>query len=144
MQKNGNFPYWNCKEFTNVFAYKPDVIIIKLGTNDTKPQNWNPTNYKKDYQALIDTFKTISSQPEIYICLPVPVFNTRWGINDSTVIHGVLPILHDLAKENKLAIIDLYYSMQNQAANFPDDIHPNEEGVKVMADIVSGYIKDVH
>lgn len=73
LQKKGNLPYWNCKEFANVFAFQPDVIIIKLGTNDTKPRNWNPTNYKEDYQALINTFRTISSHPEIYICLPVPV-----------------------------------------------------------------------
>src|ERR1035437_2668168 len=107
LQKKGDFPYWICKEFSNVFVYKPNIIIMKLGTNDTKPNNWHADKYEQDYQAMIDTFKTISSKPEIYVCLPVPVFKTKWGINDSTVVHGIIPIIEKLAKKNKLSVIDL-------------------------------------
>ena len=137
LQKKGDFPYWICKEFSNVFVYKPNVIIIKLGTNDTKPQNWNADKYEEDYQAMIDTFKTISSKPRICLCLPVPVFKTKWGINDSTVLHGVIPIVERLAQKNKLTVIDLYHGLGNQGANFPDSIHPNERAAKFMAGIIA-------
>jgi alpha-L-fucosidase 2 len=136
LQKKGDFPYWICKEFSNTFVYKPNIIIIKLGTNDTKPQNWNADKYEEDYQALIDTFQTISTHPKIYLCLPVPVFKTKWGINDSTVVHGVIPIVESLAQKNKLPVIDLYHGMSGQGADFPDSIHPNERAVKVMAEII--------
>jgi alpha-L-fucosidase 2 len=39
LRKKGDFPYWTCKEFYDVFANKPNIIIIQLGTNDTKTQN---------------------------------------------------------------------------------------------------------
>jgi acyl-CoA thioesterase I len=141
LQRHADFPYWIAKEFSDVFAYKPNIIIIKLGTNDTKPQNWNSENYKNDYQALIDTFKTISTNPKIYLCYPVPVFKTKWGINDSTVVHGVIPVIAEIAKKNNLPVIDLYHSMGNQGASFPDSIHPNEEAVKVMAGFIAKAIK---
>jgi Lysophospholipase L1 and related esterases len=141
LQRKGDFPYWTAKEFTNVFVFQPDIIVIKLGTNDTKPYNWHPDAYEKDYQALIDTFKTIPSHPKIYLCLPVPVFKTKWGINDSTVVHGVIPIIKKVAKANNLPVIDLYHSMKDQGANFPDSIHPNEQAVKVMAGIIAKEIK---
>lgn len=141
LQQQGNFPYWICKEFSNVFAFDPNVIIIKLGTNDTKPENWQADRFEKDYQALIDTFKTIPANPEIYLCLPVPVFKTKWGINDSTVVHGVIPIVEKLANANNLPVIDLYHQMQDQGANFPDNIHPNERAVKVMAGIIANEIE---
>ena len=141
LQKHGDFPYWICKEFSDVFAYKPDIIVIKLGTNDTKPQNWNQDNYKNDYQALIDTFKTISTNPKIYLCLPVPAFKTRWGINDSTVVHGVIPVIKELAAKNDLPVIDLYDDMSDQGADFFDSIHPNEEAAKVMAGFIAKAIK---
>lgn len=141
LQRKGDFSYWICKEFSNVFVYKPNIIIIKLGTNDTKPQNWHADKYEQDYQAMIDTFKTILSKPKIYICLPVPVFKTKWGINDSTVVHGVIPILEKLAVKNSLQVIDLYHGMSVQGANFPDSIHPNEKAVKVMAGIIAAKIK---
>lgn len=141
LQKKGDFPYWICKEFSNTFVYKPNIIIIKLGTNDTKPQNWNADKFEQDYQAMIDTFRTISSHPKIYLCLPVPVFKTKWGINDSTVVHGVIPIVERLAKKNKLTVIDLYKGMSEEGANFPDSIHPNEKAAKVMAGIIANVVK---
>ncbi len=137
LQKHGDFPYWIAKEFSDVFAVAPNIIVIKLGTNDTKPNNWNQLNYKADYQAMIDTFKTISTNPKIYLCYPAPVFETKWGINDSTVAKGVIPVIDELAKSNNLQVIDLYHGMKNQGTNFPDGIHPNEEAVAQMASIIA-------
>ena len=140
LQKHGDFPYWICKEFSNVFALQPNIIIIKLGTNDTKPYNWNATRFARDYQSLIDTFNTMGSKPEIFLCLPVPVFKTKSRINDSTVINGVIPVIESVAKANKLPVIDLYHGLLNQGANFPDSIHPNEQAVKVMVKIIADEI----
>jgi acyl-CoA thioesterase I len=137
LQRKGDFPFWICKEFSNVFAYKPNIITIKLGTNDTKPQNWNSERFAIDYQALIDTLNTIESKPKIYLCLPVPVYKTNWGINDSTVTAGVIPIIKKIAETNKLHVIDLYNVMLNQPENFPDAIHPNEKAEKKMAEIIA-------
>jgi alpha-L-fucosidase 2 len=136
-QRSADFPYWIAKEFSNVFACQPNIIVIKLGTNDTKPQNWNQENYKKDYQALIDTFNTIASNPKIYICKPVPVYQTKWGINDSTVNYGVIPVLEQLASDNNLEIIDLNAALSDKPELFPDFIHPNEAGVKIIADVIA-------
>jgi alpha-L-fucosidase 2 len=137
LQKKGNFPFWICKEFSNVFAFNPDIIIVMLGTNDTKTNNWNAANFEKDYEALIDTFKTISTNPKIYLCLPVPVFKTVWTINDSTVVSGIIPIIKRVAKKNNLPVIDMYSSMKNQSENYIEGIHPNEKGAKMMAQIIA-------
>lgn len=140
LQKEGDFPYWICKEFSNVFAYNPDIIVIKLGTNDTKPQNWNAERFEKDYQALIDTLNSIKSNPNIYLCLPVPVYKTAWGINDSTITKGVIPAIKHIAAANNIPIIDLYSSMSNQAENFPDGVHPNENGAINIATVIASEI----
>jgi acyl-CoA thioesterase I len=137
LQHKGNFPYWVAKEFSNVFAFQPDVIIIKLGTNDTKPYNWVLGEYEQDYQALIDTFNTIATHPKLYLCYPAPVFKTTWEINDSTVVNGIIPAIDRLAKVNHLPIIDFYNGLNDQSSNFPDNIHPNEAAVAKMAEIVA-------
>lgn len=139
--KKSNAPYWKFNEFTNVFAYDPDVVIIKLGTNDTKFNHWDAEGFAKDYQCLIDTFNTISSQPKIYCCLPVPVFKDVWGINDSTMVNGVIPIIEEIAKRNNLSIIDLYHSMKPYGAYFKDGVHPKEAGAEEMAKI---FAKTLH
>jgi alpha-L-fucosidase 2 len=137
LQKKGDFPYWISKEFSNIFVYKPNIIVIKLGTNDTKPQNWNAERFEQDYQSLIDTLKTISTTPKILLCLPVPVYKTEWGINDSTLTGNTIPVIKKIAEKNKLSVIDLYAGLSNQKDNFPDNIHPNERGAKNMAAIIA-------
>lgn len=55
----GDYPYIHTKEFAEARAFLPQIVLIKLGTNDTKPQNWRyKDSFKKDYQNLIDTIRT--------------------------------------------------------------------------------------
>lgn len=142
MLKVSDMPYWKCNELTNVFLFHPDVITIKLGTNDSKDHIWNAANYKRDYQALIDTFRTISSKPKIYLCLPVPAFQHQWGINDTTIREQVIPIIQELAKENNLPVVNCYDKLKDQSVNFPDGIHPNEVAARKIAEVIADALKN--
>lgn len=141
--KKSNFTYWKCNEFSNVFAVHPDIITIKLGTNDSKPGNWNPQNYKEDYQSLIDTFMSIEPQPKIYLCLPVPVYaHSRMRIDGEIVSQEILPIIRSLAEENQLPLIDLYTPMIGKEALVPDGVHPEAEGAAIIAATIAQEIKE--
>ena len=35
--KNGDFPIWDEQKFTDALNFEPDIVIIMLGTNDSKP-----------------------------------------------------------------------------------------------------------
>lgn len=135
--KSGDRPIWICNEFYNVFAFNPDMILIKLGTNDSKTQNWNDQKFREDYQSIIDTFRTIKKKPKIIICLPVPAYNHSWNINDSIIKTGVIPALKDIAKQNNLETIDLYTELSDYKDYFPDGIHPNETGARLIAKTVA-------
>ncbi len=139
--KESNLPYWICNEFYNVFAFEPDIVIIKLGTNDSKPFNWNEENYLKDLQSMVDTLNSIPSRPQIYLCFPAPAFNNAWGISDSVIRKGVIPSIEKIAKANNLKVIDLYQPLIGHVEFFPDSIHPNEVGAKVMAEVIAREIK---
>lgn len=135
--KKGDLPYWKQKAFTDAKAYKPDVVIIKLGTNDTKPQNWKfKEEFATDMAAMIDEFSKLESKPRIYLCLPVPAYPERWGIRDSVIKDELLPILKKLAQEKKLTSIDLYTALSDKPEMFPDKIHPNAAGAKLMAQTI--------
>ena len=140
--EKSNLPYWDCKEFSNVFAVRPDIITIKLGTNDSKPKNWNASLFKESYQGLIDTFQTITPTPKIYLCLPVPVFeHSRFPIDGDVVEQEVIPIIKTLASENNLPIIDLYNPFLDKGNLAPDGVHPEEEGAAFMAKLIMKHIK---
>ncbi len=140
MLKKSELAFWICNEFYNVFAFEPDKIVIKLGTNDSKPQNWNEENFVKDFQGMIDTLRTIPTKPQIYVCLPVPAYNHAWGISDSVIQAGVIPSIEKIAQSNNLIVIDLYKPLSNHVEFFPDSIHPNEAGARVIAEVIAGTI----
>ncbi len=130
----GDHPYSKEKKYQEALAMKPDVVIIKLGTNDTKPQNWKfKDEFEADYKKLITSFQSLESKPRIFICRPVPVIgNGAWGINEAG-IQEQMPILDKLAKEMGTGIIDMYAALKDKPELIPDKVHPNAEGAAEMA-----------
>jgi acyl-CoA thioesterase-1 len=132
--RKGDQPYWNSPEFAALATYAPDLIIILLGTNDTKPQNWaHQQDFVADAEAMIDLFAQFPKRPKIWICLPVPVYETRWGINDEVLVNGVIPALERAAQEKHLPVIDLYESLNSRPDLFADKVHPNAAGAERIA-----------
>ena len=141
MLKNGDYSYWGRPAFKQATDFNPHVVIIKLGTNDTKPQNWKYSEeYVLDYEAMIDHFSSLPAKPKIWLCSPAPVYQTRWGISEEIVVGGVIPKVRDLATRKGLPIIDIYSVLSNKPEMFPDKIHPNASGAKEMADAVMSAI----
>lgn len=141
LQREDNNSIWSVNEFSNAISLQPNIVVIKLGTNDTKTICWNQTRFKTDYQALIDTLSSLKTKPRIILCKPVPAFDSSWTINDSIIKYGVIPVIDEIALRNKLEVIDLYDVMKADSSNFPDNIHPDEIGANKMAHIIYDQIK---
>ena len=154
MLNKGDHPYMNEPAYKNALAFNPNIVVIKLGTNDSKSFNWK---YKadfmkdaqtmidasfmksalyKDAQTMIDAFKGLPSQPKIYLCYPSKAYLTGDGINDDIISKEIIPMIKKLAKKNDLSVIDLHTAMDGMPELFPDRIHPNEKGAQVMAKAV--------
>lgn len=134
---HGDKPWRFTPQFNAALGLRPDVVVIKLGTNDSKPQNWvRNLSFEDDLEALINDFKGLPSKPRIYLCLPVPVYETRWGINESVVSGGVIPAIRAVAKRRRIPVIDLHSALSGHPELFPDHIHPNAEGARLIAETV--------
>ena len=137
--KKGDKPYWQEPDFLAVSSFAPDLIIIKLGTNDSKPQNWKyKEEFYNDYVAMIEHFMRLPSKPKIWICLPVPVYEDRWGITESVVSKEIIPLIKKAAQSKSIPVIDLYDTLSNRPDLFPDKIHPNAAGALLMAQTIEG------
>ncbi|NDV64358.1 hypothetical protein D0T60_03745 [Bacteroides sp. 224] len=139
---NGDRPYMKEDKFQEVQKYLPDIVVIKLGTNDSKPQNWKyKEEFSNDMQTMINILKNLSSKPQIYLCYPAKAYGVAFGINDSIIENSVIPYIKKVAKKNKLRTIDLQSATDGMPENFPDKIHPNEKGAAVIAETVYNAIK---
>ena len=55
MLKKGNKPYWNQLEYQQTLVFNPKIIVLMLGTNDSKPINLDTykNEFAKDYNEII-------------------------------------------------------------------------------------------
>lgn len=136
LMMKGNLPYMSKDRFKEALAFQPDIVTIKLGTNDTKPVNWQyKADFKHDLNTLIDAFEALPSHPKIYLCLPIPGNRQDWGINDSITTYGVIPRIREVAQERHLPVIDLNTLMRPYYPQaYTDSVHPNKYGAIVLAE----------
>jgi lysophospholipase L1-like esterase len=151
MLKNGNKPYWTfgITAFKAAMAFLPNIVLIELGTNDSKSSggvdNWpsNNNEFIPDYKAMVDTFANLSSHPQVWACYPLPAFSTA-ALVDSMVIHyEILPKIKTVALDKGIPLIDLWTLMSNQKNLFSDGVHANAAGYLMIAQkIYSMLMKD--
>ena len=160
MLNKGDQPYMNEMAWKDAVAFKPDVVIIKLGTNDSKPQNWQyGEEFKQDLKQMITTLRPDLAQPfkkgkknkkqviknegpKIILCTPIPALKTSWGINDSIITNNIIPIQQQVAQEYNLQVIDLHSLFgDGKDTMLGDGIHPNGKGAQKMAQIIADAIK---
>jgi lysophospholipase L1-like esterase len=135
--RNGDLPYMNQSAYNQALASEPNVIIIMLGTNDSKSFNWvHKNNFVTDYLYMIDSFAQLSSKPDIWICKPVPAFSALASINNTVILNEIIPFIDDIAQQRDVRIIDLYTALSGASALFPDGIHPNALGAELMAEAI--------
>lgn len=131
---NGDLPYVKTREYKVALAFKPNVVIIFLGTNDSKPQNWkHKDGYAADYKSLIGDFRKADPKVRVYACLPVPAFPGNFGIRDEIIKNEVVPQIKPVAADTGATLIDLYAALSDKNDLFPDKVHPNAAGAELMA-----------
>lgn len=140
LQKNGNFPYWEHPNFQKSTDFQPDMVLIMLGTNDSKPQNWTDTStFTKDYKRLIEHYQSLESKPQIFLMTPATVFpqhlrpEDNYQIQASTV-NLIAETVRKLAEEENLPLIDINQTTRSHPEYFSGDgIHPDAVGANLIA-----------
>lgn len=143
LQKRGDKPYWTLDAFKDVSEFNPQIVVVKLGTNDSKPQNWHGAEpYKIDLQSLLTHFKELPEKPQVFVCTPVPVHKDAFGIREEVVAGEIVPAVKKIAGQSETPVIDLYAALKESADDFPDGVHPNAAGAKKIAETVAKAIRE--
>ena len=159
MLNKGDYPYMNEMAWRDALAFKPDIVIIKLGTNDSKPENWQyGAEFRQDLEQMITTLRPDLAQtgkkkskkakaaapakPQIFLCTPIPAFKSTWNINDNVITNNIIPIQQEVARQYGLQVIDLHTLYANDGDKMlSDGIHPDGKGARRMAEIIGNFVR---
>jgi acyl-CoA thioesterase I len=131
-------PYAKEKAYENALKFEPDIVILMLGTNDTRKAKPNTYEHIADFvpdgTKMVESFQALASKPKIFLCLPVPIYGVgNNGLNNENLVAGVIPGVKKIADTTKVTLLDMNTPLAEHAAWFGDRIHPNGEGAKMIA-----------
>lgn len=90
----------------------PDIVIIMLGTNDSKAKYWEQggrERFAADAKALVQTYQNLPSNPEvIFATSPACFFLSANDIRGNIIETEIVPMQRQLAEENGWKTIDMY------------------------------------
>lgn len=156
--------YWNTRFFKWSLEFMPNIVIIMLGTNDSKEPNWHADSYEADIAALVRTFKyAFKTKPDIYLMIPPgveeymkPVIEAK--IQPDVIQTDIPKILQKVAKSTDVTIIDLSklfidpneptkvytkYDKADPGYWTHDGIHPDDKSYLKMASFISCHLNIV-
>ena len=139
---NTSKPYLFQEQFRQARSFLPTVVIIMLGTNDARTDNYKQiNNFVADYERMISIIENFTSKPQIFIVEPPPIYNNTLNLNGTDFAQGVIPRIQQVAKAMNLPLINVYKPLLNHPEYFPDGVHPNNEGAQVIANIIHKALK---
>lgn len=141
----GNNPYLQSHEFKESLKFQPDIVLIKLGTNDSKGINWKySSDFQSDYQTLIDAYQGLDSKPRVILLTPLRCYlpANSVEINNQIIEKEIRPVIEKIARANGLEIINLFNLLGEKWESYlmPDRLHPSSIGAGMIAEQIYRYL----
>lgn len=136
-------PYFAEKIGKAAWNTEADILLLMLGSNDSKLINWNPEQFRKELLQTIHHYQGQGIE-KLFVMIPPKVFTKHPGkssCNERVLQESLRPIVRSVAQECGVVCIDLYNLTQEHRAWFPDTIHPNRAGNMAIAEKIADTLK---
>jgi len=120
----------------DVLSKKPDLVTVSFGLNDMThiPED----QFRKNLETIVARCREIKA--DVVLCTPNAVINT--GSRPTEKLERYCEVIRSTARDLKLAVCDQYRSGDAQRKQdawawrltLSDEIHPNMDGHKLMAE----------
>ena len=141
MLKTGDQPYWEHENFKLSTLFEPDIVVIMLGSNDSKAHNFtNLDDFITTYEEMITHYKALPSKPRIYLATPPTVFSAKdpaVSTIRSEVVDEIAQAIIALGKKLRISVVNVNKKTADFGEGFVDDgVHTNKKGANLIANVV--------
>ncbi len=142
----GDTPYVECAPFQAALAWKPDVALVLLGTNDTcnssaRPNWQHAADLEQDARELAQGVLDSNPMARVVLCTPPPMFPDAPGLDEARVVDlrersprlAVLAsaLKQASAEDPRIEFLDLSHTLRAQMT--VDGVHTNPFGAGAIA-----------
>lgn len=133
---SGDVPYRDSEAYRSSLETDADIVLIMLGTNDSKPRNWNAGYYEKQLEELINTYEKLPKHPAVYAMTPPAAYENTIEVDGSVIEKEIVPMIYRASERTNIPVIDIFTITKDHPEYFFDGVHPTYDGNKLIADTV--------
>lgn len=134
LQSTADYPYFLEKNAQLSLESEADIVIIMIGSNDSRALYWNRDRFIREYREMVERYIDLSSQPDVYLVIPPYIPTSRFGLNNQIIEEELQIIIPSIANELGLPTINLYTLTKGQLNYYSDGLHLNVLGNLVIAE----------
>ena len=133
-------------EHQAALAWQPDIVVCNLGINDNgeflKTELRKPGAFRDDYLALLADYQALPTKPKLYLwgkLAPLAPGQRFCGSPEPFLMQAAI---REVAERTGARLIDMQEPLRPLLlTGFPDKIHPNAEGAKLIAETTARALK---
>ena len=137
-----DYPYLKEKNAQQSLESDADIVIIMIGSNDSRAAYWNKEQFIKEYRDFVKCYIKLPSQPDVFIVAPPHVPTSRFGLNNEVIRDEIQQIVEDVATELGVHFINLYPITEGHPEYYSDGLHLTPLGNRVIAKAIFSALRE--
>jgi acyl-CoA thioesterase I len=132
----GDFPFGR-NSFARISTrIHPDIVLIMLGTNDSKPRNWDAARFGPELVYFVDRYARLPGPPRIFLITPPVAFANSMKIDPDVIREQVAPTIRRVGEAIGVPVIDVFAATDRALRAHPDGVHPDAAGLDLIARVI--------
>ena len=138
LQREGDFPYRKVGYLPRLKTAKPELIVFMLGTNDSKPCNWDRDRFARELEETVRELKELPWPHRLALMTPPRAFPEEptgviaFDIDNDPIRDAIRPQILSVGERHGLPVVDLYALTEEHPEFFADGVHPNALGNRAI------------
>jgi len=134
----GDLPYHSLSVYRTSAEFRPDVVLMMLGSNDAKPDNWNETDFVNGFAELIRYYQHLESNPSVYLLTSPSADKKNDWISCAILTEIIVPMQKRIAEAYNCRLIDLHKATADVPnCYYCDGVHFSDEGYSYLAKVIA-------
>lgn len=134
LQSTTDFPYLKEVNAQLSLESEADIVIIMIGSNDSRAPYWNRERFASEYRQLVERYMNLPSQPDVYVVVPPYVPTSRFGLDNSIIKEELQVIIPNIADDLGIKSINLYPVTEARVDYYSDGLHLTPKGKRIIAE----------
>lgn len=140
--RGGDVPWVTTDAHDAAMSFAPDIVLVLLGTNDSKAGNWvHSAEFDRDAAHLLDRIRSLPSRPRMVLLSPPPVLRDDLKVDEKTLAREVDPAIRRAARSAGLLHLDLRPAFTDHPELYTDGVHPNAAGAERIAELAAEFLR---